>query len=195
MSQEANGNIPDTERSRIVNRLRRLAGQVRGLQSMVAAGKECEPVLTQIMAVKSALNQVSIHIIGHSMKQCVREEGISDVDSIVARTFEVFSHYRTLSANVRPSDITVPSSREEMIQRLGSLESDIDRITELLSSGADCEVLVAETTVAIAAVNEVALATVGHSMKDCIGASTATDRDAVLDEAVRVFLRYSACIT
>jgi DNA-binding FrmR family transcriptional regulator len=56
--------VPDeAERKKIINRLRRLEGQVRGLQSMIDSGQECDAVLTQIMAAKSALNQVSLHII------------------------------------------------------------------------------------------------------------------------------------
>ena len=66
------GSIPDeSERKRILNRLRRLEGQIRGLQSMIESGKDCDAVLTQIMAAKSALNQVGLHIIGHSMKNCL----------------------------------------------------------------------------------------------------------------------------
>ena len=57
-----------------LNRLRRLEGQIRGLQSMIESGKDCESVLTQIMAAKSALNQVGLHIIGHSMKTCLVSE-------------------------------------------------------------------------------------------------------------------------
>jgi DNA-binding FrmR family transcriptional regulator len=48
----------EQERTRILNRLKRLEGQIRGLQSMIAAGQDCDAVLTQVMAAKSALNQV-----------------------------------------------------------------------------------------------------------------------------------------
>ena len=50
----------DEERRRILNRLKRLEGQVRGLQTMVESGKDCDSVLTQVMAAKSALNQVGL---------------------------------------------------------------------------------------------------------------------------------------
>lgn len=61
----------DEERARILNRLRRLEGQIRGLQSMVESGQDCEAVLTQVMAAKAALNRVGLHIIAHSMKTCL----------------------------------------------------------------------------------------------------------------------------
>ena len=43
------------ERKRILNRLKRLGGQVRGLQTMVESGKDCDAILAQVMAAKSAL--------------------------------------------------------------------------------------------------------------------------------------------
>jgi DNA-binding FrmR family transcriptional regulator len=83
----------DEERRRILNRLKRLEGQVRGLQTMVESGKDCEDVLTQIMAAKSALNQVGLHIIGHSMKTCLLDEATTDRDELIDEAIKVFLKY------------------------------------------------------------------------------------------------------
>jgi CsoR family transcriptional regulator, copper-sensing transcriptional repressor len=83
----------DDERTRILNRLRRLEGQIRGLQSMIEAGKDCEDVLTQIMAAKSALNQVGLHIIGHSMKRCLIDDEEKSRDELIDEAIKVFLKY------------------------------------------------------------------------------------------------------
>jgi len=83
----------EEERRRIVNRLKRLEGQVRGLQTMIESGKDCEAVLTQIMAAKSALNQVGLHIIGYSMKTCLLEEGDKSRDELIDEAIKVFLKY------------------------------------------------------------------------------------------------------
>jgi len=83
----------EEERRRILNRLRRLEGQIRGLQTMVESGKDCEAVLTQIMAAKSALNQVGLHIIGHSMKTCLVDDSIKDRDELIDEAIKVFLKY------------------------------------------------------------------------------------------------------
>jgi DNA-binding FrmR family transcriptional regulator len=83
----------EAERKRILNRLRRLEGQIRGLQSMIESGKDCEAVLTQIMAAKSALNQVGLHIIGHSMKTCLVSENASTKDEVIDEAIAVFLKY------------------------------------------------------------------------------------------------------
>ncbi len=81
------------ERKRIINRLKRLEGQIRGLQSMLESGKECEAVLTQIMAAKSALNQVGMHIIGHSMKNCLIDDEDKTRDELIDEAIKVFLKY------------------------------------------------------------------------------------------------------
>ena len=94
MSEELTGAIPtEEERKRIVNRLKRLEGQIRGLQAMLESGQECEAVLTQIMAAKSALNQVGMHVIGHAMKQCLIDEEVTDRDELIDQAIQVFLKY------------------------------------------------------------------------------------------------------
>ena len=85
--------VTDIERKQIINRLRRLEGQVRGLQSMIESEKDCEAVLTQIMAVKSALNQVGLHIIGHSMKRCLIDESTTSRDELIDEAIAIFLKY------------------------------------------------------------------------------------------------------
>jgi DNA-binding FrmR family transcriptional regulator len=86
----------DDERHRILNRLKRLEGQVRGLQTMIDSGKDCDAVLTQVMAAKSALNQVGLMIIGHSMKSCLAAGEASTKDDIVDEALSVLLRYVNL---------------------------------------------------------------------------------------------------
>ena len=81
------------ERRRIINRLKRLEGQIRGLQTMIESEKDCEAVLTQIMAAKSALNQVGLHIIGHSMKTCLLDDEDKSRDELIDEAIKVFLKY------------------------------------------------------------------------------------------------------
>lgn len=86
--------IPDDdERKRIVNRLRRLEGQIRGLQTMIESGQECDAILTQVMAAKSALNQVGLHIIGHAMKNCLIDDDTATREELIDEAIKVFLKY------------------------------------------------------------------------------------------------------
>jgi len=68
-------------------RLRRVEGQVRGLQRMVEEDAYCIDVLTQIAAVTRALQAVGLELLGDHLGHCVREaiaSGGPEADAKVA---------------------------------------------------------------------------------------------------------------
>jgi CsoR family transcriptional regulator, copper-sensing transcriptional repressor len=86
----------EDERRRIINRLKRLEGQIRGLQTMVESGKDCDAVLTQVMAAKSALNQVGLVIIGRSMKTCLLADETATRDELVDQALAILMRHVNL---------------------------------------------------------------------------------------------------
>jgi DNA-binding FrmR family transcriptional regulator len=58
-------------RPKIESRLRRIAGQVAGLQKMVADDRYCVDILTQLSAVRSALDAVGVELLGDHLEHCV----------------------------------------------------------------------------------------------------------------------------
>ncbi|HEB12975.1 MAG TPA: transcriptional regulator [Actinobacteria bacterium] len=63
----------NSDLSNIQNRLRRIEGQVRGLQRLVAEGSYCVDILTQISSVSRALEKVALIILEDHIKGCVRD--------------------------------------------------------------------------------------------------------------------------
>ncbi len=55
---------------RVLHRLRRLEGQVRGLQGMIEEGRSCRDVLTLLAGVRSALNATGDVILEHYVESC-----------------------------------------------------------------------------------------------------------------------------
>ena len=53
------------------NRLRRIEGQVRGLQRMVDEDAYCIDILTQVAAVQTALEQVAVNVLDAHVRGCV----------------------------------------------------------------------------------------------------------------------------
>lgn len=56
-----------------LTRLRRIEGQVRGLQRMVDDDTYCIDILTQVSAVKSALQSVSVGLVEDHLAHCVQD--------------------------------------------------------------------------------------------------------------------------
>ncbi len=55
------------------NRLRRIEGQVRGLQRMVDEDAYCVDILTQVAAVQTALEQVAVNVLDAHVRGCVTD--------------------------------------------------------------------------------------------------------------------------
>ena len=56
-----------------VNRLNRIAGQVRGIAQMIEDGRYCIDILTQLQAVKSALARVESEVLKDHAATCVAD--------------------------------------------------------------------------------------------------------------------------
>jgi DNA-binding FrmR family transcriptional regulator len=63
---------PETTAANL-KRLRRIEGQVRGLQKMVEEGRYCADVLTQVGAVQEALRAVGRELMRNHLKHCAAE--------------------------------------------------------------------------------------------------------------------------
>ncbi len=83
------------EANRLINRLRRVEGQTRGLQRMIEEGRPCEEIFTQLAATKAALDRVGVLVISMKMQDCLKEEiGEDDVSAdAVERALEAFLKY------------------------------------------------------------------------------------------------------
>lgn len=63
---------PSVEK-RILNRLKRVEGQVRGVQRMVSQHQSCDDILIQMGAVRQALSAVAVELLEGHMDTCVAE--------------------------------------------------------------------------------------------------------------------------
>jgi DNA-binding FrmR family transcriptional regulator len=69
------------DRDDYLRRLRRIEGQVRGLQRMVDEDQYCIDILTQIASVTSALQSVGLGLLDQHLKHCVRHAVAEDDDA------------------------------------------------------------------------------------------------------------------
>ncbi len=70
-----------------LKRLRRIEGQLRGLQRMVESDTYCIDVLTQASAASRALDSFALGLLDEHLQHCVREaiaEGGADADAKIA---------------------------------------------------------------------------------------------------------------
>lgn len=61
----------EVEQQKIINRLKRIEGQVRGIQKMVEEERYCIDILVQISAINSALKNTGFQLLEKHMHHCV----------------------------------------------------------------------------------------------------------------------------
>jgi len=65
----------------LVKRLKRVEGQIRGIQKMIENGRDCESIITQLGAVRSAIEGVGALVLSNYMKLCFRGGSETELDS------------------------------------------------------------------------------------------------------------------
>ncbi|MCG8538652.1 MAG: metal-sensitive transcriptional regulator [Clostridia bacterium] len=81
-------NSYSNEKDSLLKRLKRVEGQVKGIQKMIEEDRYCNDILIQIAAVRSAINKVGGLILENHLKGCIKtslESGKSDeaIDELI----------------------------------------------------------------------------------------------------------------
>lgn len=74
------------DKGEILARLRRIEGQVRGLQKMVDNDEYCIDILTQITASSNALKKVAVRLLDDHIRHCVTQRTEKDRDMVAEAT-------------------------------------------------------------------------------------------------------------
>lgn len=79
----------EEEKQAVNNRLKRIEGQVRGIQKMVEEDRYCVDILIQISAINAALKKVGIEVAERHVKHCVSDavtsgEGNEAIEELMA---------------------------------------------------------------------------------------------------------------
>lgn len=77
-----------------LTRLRRIEGQIRGLQRMVEEDKYCIDILTQVSAATKALQSVSLGLMDEHLRHCVSDaiaKGCAEADEKIQEASDVIA--------------------------------------------------------------------------------------------------------
>lgn len=74
---------PEEEYNRLINRLSRIEGQVRGIKGMVERDAYCTDIMVQVAAVNAALNSFNKELLSEHIKTCVADNIRNGNDEII----------------------------------------------------------------------------------------------------------------
>ena len=90
--------INEETKTKVLGRLRRIEGQVQGLQRMIDGEAYCVDILLQVSAVQGALEQVEKLLLGRHIESCVadalRPGSKSERQQKIDELLDVFARFR-----------------------------------------------------------------------------------------------------
>lgn len=87
----------------LINRLKRIEGQIRGIQNMIESNRDCESVIMQLAATRSAIESVGALMLNNYMKLCFPkggEEESANIDSL-ARAVAIWGRVHPWRLDIR----------------------------------------------------------------------------------------------
>ncbi|MFC1914059.1 metal-sensitive transcriptional regulator [Chloroflexota bacterium] len=92
----AMGEKPEINRELVLKRLKKIEGQIRGLQKMVTDERDCESIVTQLAAVRSAIDSAGALVMNNYMKLCFHHSSEKDVAALdsLARVVSIWGRVR-----------------------------------------------------------------------------------------------------
>jgi len=157
------------DRPALLNRLRRIEGQARGLTRMVEEERYCVDVLTQIAAVRSALDGVSLGLLEAHVRHCV---AYGDPALLDERADELA---RTLAPRGRTA---VGSGTESLVARLRDVEARVARVHGMVDDERYCIDVIEQINRAKRTLDGVALGLVDGHVRSCLSSRDAGEREA-----------------
>ena len=74
--------FPEETSADVVTRLRRIEGQIRGVQRLVEEGAECRDVVTQLAAARAALDRVGFKLLSSAMSRADDDVDLDELEKL-----------------------------------------------------------------------------------------------------------------
>lgn len=72
--------LPEDVTAEVRNRLRRVAGQVQGVERMLDEGRDCKEIVAQISAATKALEQAGLRMVAAGLTYCIERPDEAEAD-------------------------------------------------------------------------------------------------------------------
>jgi DNA-binding FrmR family transcriptional regulator len=95
---------PQSTDKDVIVRLRRIEGQVRGIQRMVEEDRACEQMLTQLMAVRASVDQVGLLLLETHIENCLLKDLKADPERLeeLRETLKMWARFGLLPGAALP---------------------------------------------------------------------------------------------
>lgn len=79
-------------KSKLIARLKRIEGQIRGLQRMIESGRSCEEIITQFASINGALKGAGFLIVKFYIRDCISKNRgqVEDLETNIEKVIKTY---------------------------------------------------------------------------------------------------------
>jgi DNA-binding FrmR family transcriptional regulator len=84
--------MAENTQANVLSRLKKIEGQIRGLQRMIEEDKDCAEIVNQLAAARQALDKVGFLILTHRLEECMQKriDKGEDADAAMNEAMKLF---------------------------------------------------------------------------------------------------------
>ena len=86
-----------SEKKRVIDRFRRIEGQIRGIEKLIESDAACLDILTQVSAVTGAVKKAGTEVIRLYLDHCLAETAVTSVQAAGERKRKMVEFQKALS--------------------------------------------------------------------------------------------------
>ena len=84
----------EEEKKKLVNRVSRIEGQLKGIAKMIEEDRYCGDVIIQISAVENALQSFGYTLLEAHLGSCVKDDILAGKDEVIPETMELIKRLK-----------------------------------------------------------------------------------------------------
>ena len=167
-------NIEDL-RKKLISRINRIAGQIRGIEKMILNHVKCDEILNQISSVKSALNGVAKVVLENHLRNCVVHEIRAGLE--VEATSELIN---TLNTLIDRKSLKLKESNDSIVRKI---EIQIEKMRESIEIETCCSTILKDITIIKEELDSMARVILEGHIKNCLVRDIkGNDEEKIIDD-------------
>lgn len=170
-------------------RLRRIQGQLKGIEKMVSGEVCCKDVLVQIAAVRAANNKAGALLLKNFAQNCMISENSEDTSKNVERLIATLLLFLR-SSNNKEQTISSDNLKEAIVKKLQEIQSQVEGIEKMIQYESCCQDILVHFSSVRENINEVGALLVENYAQSCLISDDQEVTNKNIDELISTMLAF-----
>lgn len=179
----------DNLKKDIVVRLRRIQGQVKGIEKMVTCEVCCKDVLVQIAAVRAANNKAGALLLKNYAQNCMVSDCSEDTSKNVDRLVSTLLLFMR-NSNTNKKEENSDNLKEKIVKKLQEIQSQVEGIEKMIQYESCCQDILVQFASVREDINEVGALLIENYAQSCLISDNEEVTSKNIDDLISTMLAF-----